>query len=139
MGKILDAQVRKNLFATMKENGFTQNEITEIIGNKFKSELEGLLKEAILTLDKGLAEENYDLMALTVSDDNEWNIKNLIAELVKVRKQLGINSQKLKQPSNKAVDITPAPKKETDNITTANDSSQGLLQDASETQNVSEK
>ena len=94
MEKILDAQVRKNLFATMKENGFTQVEITEIIGNKFKGELEKMLKEAVLTLDKGFNEDNYELMQLTVSDDNEWSIKNIITELIKLRKQLGINACK---------------------------------------------
>lgn len=114
MEKILDAQVRKNLFATMKENGFTQVEITEIIGNKFKGELEKMLKEAVLTLDKGFNEDNYELMQLTVSDDNEWSIKNIITELIKLRKQLGINACKKKAAKENA---NPSSENTVDNST----------------------
>ena len=96
MEKILNSEARKALFETMKENGFTQRESTEIIGKKFMTELEKLLKEAVSTLDKGMSEENYELMDLTVSNTNEWNISNLIKELMNVRKQLGINTQKTK-------------------------------------------
>lgn len=114
MEKILDAQVRKILFATMKENGFTQVEITEIIGNKFKGELEKMLKEAVLTLDKGFNEDNYELMQLTVSDDNEWSIKNIITELIKLRKQLGINACKKEAAKENA---NPASENTVDNST----------------------
>jgi hypothetical protein len=100
--QILNSETRNLLFSNLKKSGFSQEEATKIIADKYSSELFSTAIEQVNSLLNALKAEDVDVATVVLNSDNEsvGTLSDILSNLKKMKSVTVEEPQKPVQKEN---------------------------------------